>query len=59
MSGIATASVRSVGTAAIAIPWELAAVMVGGAFAVTGITAVLTTLSVTRPRPIRLAAARE
>ena len=59
MSGIATASVRSVGTAAIAIPWELAAVMVGGAFAVTGVTAVLTTLSVTRPRPIRLVAARE
>jgi putative ABC transport system permease protein len=59
LTGIAAAGVRAVGTAVITVPWRLAAATVGGAFLVTSVTAVLTALSVTRSRPIRLAAARE
>jgi putative ABC transport system permease protein len=59
LAAIASAATRTVGTAAVAVPWELAAVMSAGAFAVTAVTSLLTTLSVTRTRPIQLAAARE
>lgn len=59
LAGIASAAARTIGTAVVAIPWELAAAMAAGAFVVTSVTSLLTTLSVTRTPPIRLAAARE
>jgi putative ABC transport system permease protein len=58
-TGIAAAGVRTVGTAVVAVPWGLAAATVAGAFLVTGVTAGLTALAVTRSRPVRLAAARQ
>jgi putative ABC transport system permease protein len=59
LAGIAAAAARTVGTPVVAVPWQLAALTAAGAFLVTGVTSVLVTLSVTRTRPIRLAAARE
>jgi putative ABC transport system permease protein len=57
LAGVASAAVNSTGTATVDIPW--AAVTATVAFAATGVTALLTALSVTRTSPIRLSAARE
>lgn len=59
LAGIATAAERTIGTAAIDVPWALAAVIAAGGFVVTGATTVLTALAVTRAGPLRFAAARE
>jgi putative ABC transport system permease protein len=59
LTAVASAAARTIGSAVVTVPWELAATMAGGAFAVTTLTNLLTTLSVTRTRPIQLAAARE
>ncbi|MGI5165728.1 FtsX-like permease family protein [Spirillospora sp. CA-253888] len=43
----------------LAVPWGLLAALTVGAYAVTAVTSVASTLSVTREAPVRLAAARE
>ena len=47
------------GAATAAVPWGLVALLVVGSFVVTGVTAVLTTWSVTRPAPVSVLAGRE
>jgi putative ABC transport system permease protein len=59
LAGVASAALRTIGTAVVAVPWALAAAMAAGAFVVTAIASLLTTLAVTRTRPIQLASARE
>jgi putative ABC transport system permease protein len=59
LAGIASAALRTIGTAVVAVPWELATAMAAGAFAVTAVASILTTLAVTQTRPIQLASARE
>jgi putative ABC transport system permease protein len=59
LAGVASAARRTIGTAVVAVPWALAAAMAAGAFVVTAIASLLTTLAVTRTRPIQLASARE
>lgn len=59
LAGIAAASAATIGTAVFAVPWPLTGAVFAGAYAATGATGALTALAATRPRPIRLAAARE
>ncbi|MCP2343017.1 FtsX-like permease family protein [Actinomadura rupiterrae] len=47
------------GAAVLAVPWTLIALLVLGAFAISGVTSVLTTRAATRVPPVALAAARE
>lgn len=56
---IGSATARITGVAVVAVPWELLGVVVAGAFAVVGISSVLSGISATRPRPVTLAASRE
>ncbi|MER6526349.1 ABC transporter permease [Streptomyces sp. NPDC001508] len=59
LAGIAAASASTIGTTVIAVPWHLTMAVFAGAYVVIGATSALTALTATRPRPIRLAAARE
>lgn len=59
LSGMLASSLRSTGKPLVAVPWGLLAILVAGAFAVTGAASVWTTLSATRPRPVTLVSARE
>jgi putative ABC transport system permease protein len=57
--GVGAATGSALGTPVVAVPWTLAWLLAAGAFVVTGVTSVLTTLSATRARPVTLVAARE
>ena len=57
--GVGAATGSALGTPVVAVPWTLGSILAAGAFVVTSVTSVLTTLSATRPRPVTLVAARE
>ena len=59
LAGIGAGTSAALGVPVVAVPWRLALLVAVGAFVVTGVTSVLTTLSATRPRPVTLVAARE
>lgn len=56
---VGTGTLHTLGSVVIAVPWGLTAVVAVAAFAVTGLTSVLTTISATRVPPIALVTARE
>ncbi|MDQ0382101.1 ABC transporter permease [Amycolatopsis thermophila] len=57
--GISSATGRVTGQTVLVVPWGLIAVVVAGAFAVTGVTSLWTALSATRPNPVSLTGAAE
>lgn len=59
LAAIAAGTGAALGSPVVAVPWAAALIVIVGAFAVTILTTVLTTLSATRPRPVTLVAARE
>jgi putative ABC transport system permease protein len=59
LAAIGAGTGAALGSPVVAVPLAPASIMVIGAFVVTGLTTVLTTLSATRQRPVTLLAARE
>jgi putative ABC transport system permease protein len=59
LAAIGAGTGAALGSPVVAVPLAPASIMVIGAFVVTGLTTVLTTLSATRQRPVTLLAASE
>lgn len=59
LAGIAAGTKKTIGTAVVAVPWELLGAVVVGAFVVVGVTSLWTALTATRVAPVTLVAARE
>ncbi|MEV5753444.1 ABC transporter permease [Actinoallomurus sp. NPDC052308] len=59
LAGLGTASARAVGRPLVAVPWELLALLVPGAFIATAAASIWSTLAATRTPPVTLAVARE
>jgi putative ABC transport system permease protein len=58
-AGVLASTSAVTGTATLRLPWTLIAAVTAGAFAITGLTSVLTSWSATRGQPIALLGAQE
>ncbi|MFI5711291.1 FtsX-like permease family protein [Kribbella sp. NPDC051620] len=59
LAGIATGTANTYGTAVVAIPWHLLALILSSSLAVVGATAAVTTWLATKPPPLSLLGGRE